>query len=136
MSDLERGVDAGVDAVLNQQFGVLTGIRAWDLQVDGEDFSRVLRGEKFVRERPLYWQYDKAIKSETDAILPRFALRDGDYKLLVSGDFKSVELYNLRRDPSEATDIARRELPRVKTMAERVKLIYRQLEALSYTPKN
>lgn len=115
---------------------VLTGIRAWDLKVDGEDFSRVLRGEKFVRERPLYWQYDKAINSETDAILPKFALRDGDYKLLVSGDFKNVELYNLRHDPGEATDIARRELPRVKTMVEQVKLIYRQLEALSYLPKN
>ncbi len=115
---------------------VLTGIRAWDLKIDGEDFSQLLRGGKFVREQPLYWQYDKAINSETDAMLPKFALRDGDYKLLVSGDFKNVELYNLRRDPAEATDIARRELPRVKTMIERLKLTYRQLEALSYTPKN
>jgi arylsulfatase A len=115
---------------------VLTGIRAWDLKIDGEDFSSLLRGGKFVREQPIYWQYDKAINSETDAILPRFALREGDYKLLVSGDFKNVELYNLRRDPAEATDIARRELPRVKNMVERVKLTYRQLEAISYTPKN
>lgn len=114
----------------------LTGIRAWDLKLDGEDFSNLLRGGKFVRERPIYWQYDQAINSETDAILPRFALREGDYKLLVSGDFKNVELYNLRRDPAEATDIARRELPRVKDMVERVKLTYRQLEAISYTPKN
>src|SRR5262249_45131300 len=65
----------------------VTGIRAWDLKVDGEDFSQLLRGGKFVRAQPLYWQYDKAINSETDAILPKLALRDGDYKLLVSGDF-------------------------------------------------
>jgi arylsulfatase A len=115
---------------------VLTGIRAWDMKVDGEDFSRVLYGDKFVRERPIYWQYDKAINSATDTLLPKFALREGDYKLLVSSDFKNVELYNLRRDPTETTDIARRELPRVKTMVERVNLIHRQLEALSYLPKN
>jgi len=96
----------------------------------------VLRGDKFVRERPIYWQYDKAINRASDTLLPRFALREGDYKLLVSGDFKNVELYNLRRDPTETTDIARRELPRVKTMVERVNLIHRQLEALSYLPKN
>jgi arylsulfatase len=114
----------------------LTGVRMPDLKVDGEDFSRVLRGEKFARQRPIYWQYDKAINSGTDAILPKFALREGDYKLLVSGDFKNIELYNLRRDPAEATDVAHRELPRVKTMVERVNLIHRQIEALSYLPKN
>jgi arylsulfatase A len=112
------------------------GIRLEDPGWDGESAAGLLVSGKLVRQRPIYWQYNQAMGSKDGPFLPKFALRAGDFKLLVSGDFKNVALYNVKLDPAESTDVARRELPRVRDMVERVKLTHRQIEALKYAPKN
>ena len=114
----------------------LAGSTTPELKVDGEDITSLLRSDKFARQRPIYWQYDAAINTKSDKLLPKFALREGDYKLLVTGDFSNIELYNLKTDPAETTEISKRELARVKAMAERVKLTYNQIQALKHAPKN
>ncbi len=114
----------------------LAGLSSPELQLDGEAITSLLRDEKYLRQRPIYWQYDQAINSKTDKFLPKMALREGDFKLLVSGDFKTVELYNVKLDPAETTDLAARELPRVRDMVEKVKITNSQIEALKYAPKN
>ena len=48
------------------------------------------------------------------------SLRLGDWKLVVSGESKR-ELYNIRNDPSETTDLAAREPDRVRTMLAALK---------------
>ena len=44
------------------------------------------------------------------------ALRDGDWKLLASLDFKNFELYNLKSDPGEKTDRKDKEKDRFAAM--------------------
>lgn len=114
----------------------LAGLSSPELPLDGESIAALLQSEKYVRQRPIYWQYDRAINNKTDKLLPKMALRDGDFKLLVSGDLKNVELYNVKLDPAETTDLAARELPRVRDMVEKVKITNSQIEALKYAPKN
>jgi arylsulfatase A-like enzyme len=66
-------------------------------KIDGVDLIPFLTGSK--QERPhqtLYWRYG-----------PQWAIRDGDYKLVVSnGGSGKPELYNLAADLSESKDLA------------------------------
>ena len=68
-----------------------------DRPIDGEDFSSILAGEEWVRERPLYWEFD-------DDQGFHYALRDGDWKLLADYAMARTELYNLLDDPLEMID--------------------------------
>lgn len=84
-----------------------------DRPLDGEDISPVLRGQRFARQRPLYWEFE-------DDQGFHYALRDGDHKLLADKSFTKVRLYDLRRDRFEVEDLA----------AERPELAKSLLEAL------
>ena len=53
-----------------------------------------------MRSHPLYWQYELAHGG------PKVAIRDGDWKLLAMADLKTFELYDLRNDVSESTNLA------------------------------
>lgn len=72
-----------------------------DRAIDGTSIAPLLRNEAFKRDRALYWRYDKALSQ------PKIALRDGDWKLLVDSPFQNYELYNLRDDPQETTNVMR-----------------------------
>jgi len=94
-----------------------------DRTIDGENVLPALHGKPLVRTKPLFWYFYK--------FEPLCALRDGDYKITATTDdfananttkiwqfsqqnqvfIKSAkltrfELYNLKNDPSETTDIA------------------------------
>lgn len=132
-----RVSDAPVSAMdLMPTLRALAGLTGPELPLDGESMAPLFQSEKYLRQRAIYWQYDRALKSKTDKFLPKLALRDGDFKLLVTGDMKNVELYNVKLDPAETTDLAARELPRVRDMVEKVKITHSQIEALKYAPRN
>lgn len=114
----------------------LLGIRFENPAWDGEGVLSLLLGDKFVRQRPIYWQYDQALNSKDDPLLPKFAMRDGDFKLVVSGDFKQLRLFNLKLDPAETVDVAKANLSRVQAMVERIKVTHLQIESRRYAPKN
>jgi arylsulfatase A-like enzyme len=76
-----------------------------DRPIDGEDFSPLLRGQRFERRRPLYWEFD-------DDQGFHFALRDGDWKLLADAAFARLRLFELAADPFEVVDRSQ-EQPRV-----------------------
>jgi arylsulfatase A len=102
-----------------------------DDRVDGVSFGKLFVSNAWQRDKMIYWQYDDAISTPTNAEAktptPKFALRDGDYKLLIDREFKSVELFNLRLDPGETNDLAQKEFKRWRPMIERAKLIHRQI---------
>ncbi len=70
-----------------------------DRPIDGEDFSPVLEGRPFVRERPLYWEFD-------DDNGFHFALRDGNWKLLADKALEDVRLYDFADNRFEVVDVA------------------------------
>ena len=52
------------------------------------------------------------------------AMRQGDWKILASQDLKKFELYNLKTDPKETTDLKDKE-------PERFEKMHKELEALN-----
>ena len=72
---------------------------------DGEDLAAALRGEPAVRTRPIFWEW-RGNATEPDW-WPRLAVRDGDWKLVMTYDGRRVELHDLATDRAERTDVAK-----------------------------
>jgi arylsulfatase A-like enzyme len=92
-----------------------------DRPIDGEDVTSVLRGGAHVRRQPLYWEFD-------DDQGFRYALRDGDSKLIADASFARVRLYDLSRDRFEVDDRAAREPERVATLLAKLRAIHASVE--------
>jgi arylsulfatase A len=75
-----------------------------DRVLDGVNVLPVLTGSaaEVVRQRPLYWRLLMAPQMKS-------AVRDGDWKLLADERLEKFELYNLREDERETTDLRERE---------------------------
>jgi arylsulfatase A len=104
-----------------------------DRILDGISVLPLLRGEELRRKNPLYWQFNYA---HTE---PALALRQGDWKIvarlterpartssiaeqsnrvLQTAEPTGFELYNLRADIGEATDLAAREPERLRELTD------------------
>lgn len=106
----ERTVGGGVD-LLPTLAGVLKlpvpeGTR-------GTDLSSVLRGMPVTARPPLFWAYGREGRDEAPGlstvprdVSPRFAIRDGDWKLLMNAANADQQLFNLKSDPNETRDLA------------------------------
>lgn len=88
-------------------------------KLDGIDCSNVLFGKPAVRP-PLFWQYGaphavlRAGKPEYQS--PSFAVRDGDWKLLVNPNGSDARLFNLASDKGETTSLLNKESGRAHAM--------------------
>lgn len=84
-----------------------------DKIVDGKSFLPLFKGQA-MQPRPFYWHY----VSETGKWVNRMcsAVRQGDYKLLYFYADQRIELYNLKNDPSEKSNIAASEPGKVKEL--------------------
>ena len=75
-----------------------------DFQLDGIDRSSVLLGGAHEeRPDPLYWQF---AKTNPNSNSPHIAIREGDWKLLVDTDGGRTELYNMKTDFLETSNVA------------------------------
>ena len=72
---------------------------------DGQDLLAVFNGKPATRNRPIFWQW-LGLKADPD-YWPRLAVRDGDWKLVMTDDAKRVELHHLAHDRAEATNVAK-----------------------------
>jgi arylsulfatase A-like enzyme len=80
--------------------------------LDGKSFARLLRGDP-VEPRALFWHFPHYTNQGSR---PGGAVREGDWKLIEHYDTGSAELYDLKNDVSETTDLAEREPARVGTL--------------------
>ena len=71
--------------------------------LDGVSFAETLRGKSSGEGRPLLWHYPHYHGSTWT---PGAAIRDGDWKLVEFFEDDRIELYNLRDDPGEITNLA------------------------------
>lgn len=86
----------------------LAGCESRDaLNWDGRNVWPALSGAKPLEPRPLYWA-GTGFRSA--------AVRDGDWKLIVSKNGDKAELFDLGRDPFEKTDLASQEPERVAAL--------------------
>ena len=71
-----------------------------DRVIDGTSIFPLFSGGAIERKQPLYWRNHLAPEQY------KVGLREGDWKIVGSGDLKTFELYNLKDDPTETTDLA------------------------------
>jgi len=71
---------------------------------DGENMLDALLGKEVKRTKPIYWEW---IGNAKGANWPRLAIRDGDWKLLMTNDGKRKELYNIPKDNQEKKNQAK-----------------------------
>jgi len=76
-----------------------------DYQSDGENLLAAFNGKAVPRTRPIFWQW-LGTNSKPD-YWPGLAVRDGDWKLVMTDDVQRVELHHLANDRAEATDVAK-----------------------------
>ena len=74
---------------------------------DGTSISSLLLGKSSIKPRNLYWYYPLA-KPHFLGGRSAAAIRSGDFKLIEFLDDHSVELYDLKNDGSEKTNLAER----------------------------
>lgn len=74
--------------------------------LDGEAQDDVLRGESRPRNRPLFWEWRFRIAGEPFHQSPQLAVRDKEWKLLLNPDGSRVELYDMRSDLTQLTNLA------------------------------
>ncbi|MBC8325268.1 MAG: sulfatase-like hydrolase/transferase [Verrucomicrobia subdivision 3 bacterium] len=111
-----------------------------DRHLDGANFRGLFRGETVQRTQPLYWHFYGARGDH------QVALRDGDWKLIAAMDAPPIkhragitledqktiktaplgkmELYNLKTDRAETTDLAKTEAGRFNRLSAQMKTIY------------
>jgi arylsulfatase A-like enzyme len=78
-----------------------------DQHLDGKSFTRLLKGKKNKKNRPLFWHYPHYGNQGGQ---PGSAVRYGDYKLIHFYYNDIYELYNLNEDIGEHNDLSK-ELP-------------------------
>jgi arylsulfatase A len=93
-----------------------------DRALDGASLLPLLDGKPVVRTAPMYWQYDAAISKPWT-----LAIREGSWKLVGNPASEKVELYDLSADIGEKKDLAGIEPDRAKSMAERLRRRYREI---------
>ncbi len=72
-----------------------------DRVLDGGNLLAALEGREVERARPLYWRCPIAREPL------KMALRMGDWKILADDSLQQFELYNLKDDPQEKTELSK-----------------------------
>ena len=88
---------------------------------DGEDMSDVWLGSTRPRVKAGFWEWRYRVFGHPWYCPPQWAIRDGDFKLLMNPDGSRIELYDLSRDPGERDNIASEHPEKVKTLAKKLR---------------
>jgi arylsulfatase A-like enzyme len=94
-----------------------------DYPLDGTNVMPALRGEPLPGRKPLFWHFPGYLGSGKDIwrTTPAGSVRDGDWKLIEFFETGKVELYNLKDDLGEKTDLAAKEPARRGAMHAKLK---------------
>jgi arylsulfatase A len=127
-------VPAGLVDVLPTLCGLLDLEKPAGVHLDGSDLSALLTGAgDFTRHQPLFWHLQKS--------RPIVAMRDGDYSLTADPDYElstvnmfdeswipqirqggytNFQLFDLKNDPNQTTDLAKDQPGRVEEMKKKL----------------
>ena len=81
----------------------LAGVKNRAREIDGVSLMPLLRGKRSLGRKAIYWHYPHY---NSQGGTPASAVRRGDYKLLYFYEDGRVELYNLKEDIGEKTDLS------------------------------
>ena len=75
-----------------------------DYRGDGENLLAAFNGKQIIRTRPVFWEWRGGNREPN--MWADLAVREGDWKLLITEDGKRAELYQLDQDRAEARDVS------------------------------
>ncbi|MFM7317156.1 MAG: sulfatase-like hydrolase/transferase [bacterium] len=103
----------------------LTGVKVpSDRVIDGGSLIGLLeKGEAISRQRPLYWRCPIA-RSEI-----KTAMRIGEWKIVSTENLSRMELYNLKDDPTESTDLREKNPEKFQEMKKALVSLNTEIEA-------
>lgn len=84
--------------------------------LDGVSLKTILEGKEPPKRDALYWHYPHY---GNQGGFPSGAIRESDWKLIRRYENGRVQLYNLKNDPSEQTDLSEKEPERAKQLADK-----------------
>ncbi len=109
----------------------LHSTKAGDDGVDGMSLAPLLKGDKEAAAkaaaRPLFWHWPHY--SNHGAQSPGGAIRVGDYKLIEYYENNTVQLFNLKTDPSEQHDLSGSEPAKARELADALHAWRRNVKA-------
>jgi len=83
--------------------------------LDGVSLLPLLKGESELEREAIYWHYPHY---GNQGGTPGCSMRSGDYKLIEFFEDGRLELYNLKKDPSEEKDLAKDEPERAEKLKQ------------------
>jgi arylsulfatase A-like enzyme len=99
-----RGMKTDVPVISMDFFPTLLSLAGIKTPIcDGQNLVPLLTERKKLKREYLFWHYPHYHGS---GWTPGSAVRNGDWKLIVRYEDNRTELYNLRSDPSESTDVS------------------------------
>jgi len=99
--------------------------------IDGVSLVPVLKGNAALERDAIYWHYPHY---HPGGATPYSAGRFGDWRIVEFFETGKVELYNLKDDPGEKTDIADKETERATKLREKLKSWRQSIGAQLPTP--
>lgn len=109
---------------LFKTFSSLAQVEAPEVDFDGQDMSRALLGAPRQRKRPLFWEYGREdfylSPGNPRFKSPNLAVRDGRWKLLINADSTNAQLYNLRQDHAETSNLVKKKPGVARDLAKKV----------------
>jgi arylsulfatase A-like enzyme len=102
--------------------------------VDGVSLAPLLRGGTKPARDTLFWHYPHHQHYQLGGAMPYGAVRSGDFKLIEFFNDLHVELYPLRDDPGEKTDLAAAQPKKTAELRDRLHAWRRAVGAQMPTP--
>ncbi len=106
--------------------------------LDGMSYAKVLRsgGKERLDRDAVYWHFPGYLGAGGDSwrTLPAGAIRSGDWKLLEFFEDQRLELYNLRDDLSETTDLSKKNPAKTKELHDKLLAWRKEIHAPMPTP--
>ena len=99
--------------------------------IDGVSIVPLLKGGKSLDRKAIFWHYPHYSNQGGG---PSGAVRAGDYKLIESYEDSHVELYNVKEDISEKTNLADRMPQKTAELHEMLKKWLKEVDAQMPTP--
>lgn len=97
-----------------------------DVHNDGVSLVPILKRMRQSIERPLFWHYPHYHGSTWT---PGASIRDGDWKLIEFYEYETSELYNLKNDPGEQQNLAKKHPQVAKELAAKLQRWQRKMNA-------
>lgn len=111
----------------------LAGLKSQsELHADGVSLAPLLSDSGKLPARSLYWHYPHYHGSTWK---PGASIRDGDWKLIEFYHYDKVELYNLRDDPGEQTDLSETQAAKTAELLAKLHTWQREMKARMPEPK-